>query len=340
MPSKTDSTKPRPPARPVRQGLYDPWFEHDACGVGFVVDIHGRRSNEILRNGLQILRNLDHRGASGAEVNTGDGAGVLLQMPHAFFAEAAKKARITLPAAGEYGCGIMFLPRNPAVRRRIEQVFEQIVQSEGQIFLGWRTVPVDNSSLGETAKACEPFMRQAFIGRSADVTDEIAFERKLYLIRKRAYSEIRTSTMPGAEFWYVTSLSSRTIVYKGMLLTTQLDKYFTELLNPAMETALALVHSRFSTNTFPSWDRAHPYRFVAHNGEINTLRGNLNWMHAREALFESEAFGEDMEKILPIINPNGSDSAMFDNTLELLVLAGRPLAHAMMMMIPEPWSGD
>jgi glutamate synthase (NADPH) large chain len=340
MPSTHDSTEPRPSARPARQGLYDPWFEHDACGVGFVVDMHGRRSNEILRNGLRILRNLDHRGASGAEVNTGDGAGVLLQMPHRFLAEAAKKARIALPGPGEYGCGIMFLPRNPAVRRRIEQVFEQIVQSEGQTFLGWRTVPVDNSSLGETARACEPFMRQAFIGRSADVTDEIAFERKLYLIRKRAYSEIRTSTMAGAEFWYVTSLSCRTIVYKGMLLTDQLDRYFPDLVNPAMETALALVHSRFSTNTFPSWDRAHPYRFIAHNGEINTLRGNLNWMHAREALFESEAFGEDMEKILPIINPNGSDSAMFDNTLELLVLAGRPLAHAMMMMIPEPWSGD
>jgi glutamate synthase (NADPH/NADH) large chain len=340
MPKHQDSTEPCLPARPARQGLYDPWFEHDACGVGFVVDMQGRKSNEILRNGLQILRNLDHRGASGAEINTGDGAGVLLQMPHKFFAEGAKKARIALPAAGEYGCGIIFLPRNPTVRRRIEQTFEQIVQSEGQTFLGWRTVPVDNSSLGETAKACEPFMRQAFIGRSADVADEMAFERKLYLIRKRAYSEIRTSTISGAEFWYVTSLSCRTIVYKGMLLTTQLDQYFPDLLNPAMETALALVHSRFSTNTFPSWDRAHPYRFVAHNGEINTLRGNLNWMHAREALFESEAFGEDMEKILPIINPNGSDSAMFDNTLELLVLAGRPLAHAMMMMIPEPWSGD
>ena len=340
MPSPKDSTKKRTPAVPGKQGLYDPWFEHDACGVGFIVDMHGRKSHEILQNGLQILRNLDHRGAAGAEPNTGDGAGVLLQMPHGFFVEAARKARISLPGAGEYGCGIIFLPRNPTVRRRIEQAFEQIVQSEGQTFLGWRTVPIDNSSLGDTAKACEPFMRQAFIGRSADVTDEITFERKLYLIRKRAYSEIRTSTIAGAESWYVASLSSRTIVYKGMLLTDQLDKYFPDLVNPAMETALALVHSRFSTNTFPSWDRAHPYRFVAHNGEINTLRGNLNWMHAREALFESEAFGEDMEKILPIINPNGSDSAMFDNTLELLVLAGRPLAHAMMMMIPEPWSGD
>ena len=328
------------PGRPAKQGLYDPWFEHDACGVGFVVDMKGRKSHRILQNALQVLTNLDHRGASGAEPNTGDGAGVLLQTPHKFFQEACKKARIALPGAGEYGCGLIFLPRNPSVRRRIEQKFEQIVQSEGQTFLGWRTVPTDNSSLGETAKSCEPFMRQAFVGRNPALADAMAFERKLYLIRKRAYSEIRTSTLAGAEFWYVASLSCKTIVYKGMLLTDQLGKYFPDLQNPAMETAMGLVHSRFSTNTFPSWDRAHPYRYVAHNGEINTLRGNINWMHAREALFESEVFGEDMKKILPIINPNGSDSAMFDNTLELLVLAGRPIAHAIMMMIPEPWSND
>ncbi len=342
--SSPASTSDRPltaqPGRPAKQGLYDPWFEHDACGVGFVVDMKGRQSHHILQQGLQILRNLDHRGAAGAEPNTGDGAGVLLQIPHAFFQEVCKKARITLPAAGEYGCGLLFMPRNATVRRKLEQRFEQIVQSEGQTFLGWRTVPTDNSSLGETAKASEPFMRQAFIGRNPALPDEMAFERKLYLIRKRGYSEIRTSTLGGAESWYVASLSCKTIVYKGMLLTDQLEKYFPDLLNPAMATALALVHSRFSTNTFPSWDRAHPYRYVAHNGEINTLRGNINWMHAREALFESEVFGEDMKKILPIINPNGSDSAMFDNTLELLVLAGRPLAHAVMMLIPEPWSGD
>ncbi len=328
------------PNRPAKQGLYDPWFEHDACGVGFVVDMHGRKSHQILLQGLQVLTNLDHRGASGAEPNTGDGAGVLLQMPHKFFQEAAKKARIVLPPPGHYGVGVIFLPRNPTVRRRVEEKFAQIVQSEGQIFLGWRTVPTDNSSLGETAKSCEPTMRQVFIGRSAELADDLAFERKLYLIRKRAYSEIRTSTMSGAEFWYVASLSCKTIVYKGMLLTDQLAKYFPDLQDPTMETALALVHSRFSTNTFPSWDRAHPYRYIAHNGEINTLRGNINWMHAREALFESEVFGDDIKKALPIVNPNGSDSAMFDNTLELLVLAGRPLAHAMMMMIPEPWSND
>jgi glutamate synthase (ferredoxin) len=324
--------------RPKKQGLYDPWFEHDACGVGFVVDMHGRKSHRIVEQGLQILRNLDHRGASGSEINTGDGAGILIQMPHAFFQDACKHSRITLPAPGEYGCGLVFLPRNPSVRRKVEERFEQVVQSEGQVFLGWRTVPTNSASLGDTARSCEPFMRQVFIGRGPDVTSDLAFERKLYVIRKRAYSDIRASTLAGAEYWYVASLSMRTLVYKGMLTTDQVDQYFPDLQHPLMDSALALVHSRFSTNTFPSWERAHPYRYLAHNGEINTLRGNINWMHARQALFDSDLFGDDISKILPIINPNGSDSSMFDNTLELLVLAGRPLAHAMMMMIPEPWS--
>ena len=324
--------------RPAKQGLYDPWFEHDACGVGFVVDMKGRKSHKILRDAIQVLVNLDHRGASGAEVNTGDGAGILIQMPHKFNLEVCKKARISLPELGHYGSGHVFMPRNPTMRRKLEELFGQIIQSEGQTLLGWRTVPTDNSSLGETAKSSEPFMRQVFIGRNPAITDDMAFERKLYVIRKRAYTEIRAATVGGGETWYLPSLSFKTIVYKGMLLTTQLDSYFTDLKNPSMETAIGLVHSRFSTNTFPSWDRAHPYRYVAHNGEINTLRGNINWMHARQARFASELFGEDMPKILPIINPNGSDSAMFDNTLELLVLAGRPISHAMMMMIPEPWS--
>ncbi|MFA5057464.1 MAG: glutamate synthase central domain-containing protein, partial [Opitutaceae bacterium] len=341
MNNRSDSTGaslPRWPGLPPKQGLYDPWFEHDACGVGFVVDMKGRPSHQILRQALQVLKNLDHRGASGSEPNTGDGAGVLMQMPHAFLKEVCKKARIALPESGKYGSGLVFLPRNITKRRRLEERFEQIIQSEGQTVLGWRTVPADNSSLGETAKSCEPSIRQIFIGRNPALTDDMAFERKLYIIRKRAHNEIRASTLDGAEFWYLCSLSYKTFVYKGMLLTTQLEEYFSDLQNPAMESALALVHSRFSTNTFPSWNRAHPYRYLAHNGEINTLRGNINWMHAREALFVSEAFGEDMSKVLPIIDPNGSDSAMFDNTLELLVLAGRSLPHAMMMMIPEPWS--
>jgi glutamate synthase (ferredoxin) len=307
--------------------------------VGFVVDVKGRKSHRILEQAIQVLRNLDHRGACGCEANTGDGAGVLIQMPHAYFQHIAKKDRLfSLPAPGEYASGLVFLPRNPTRRRRLVEVFEHIIQSEGQTLLGWRTVPVNNGSLGETARAGEPFIRQVFIARGPGVRDEAEFERKLYIIRKRAYSEIRTSTIDGAEYWYLCSLSHKTFVYKGMLLTEQLTQYFTDLEHPAMETALALVHSRFSTNTFPSWDRAHPYRYLAHNGEINTLRGNYNWMKAREALFASDLFGEDTPKILPIINPNGSDSAMLDNTLELLVLAGRSLPHAMMMLIPEPWS--
>ena len=341
MNSSTDNaheTRPQPTGLPKKQGLYDPWFEHDACGVGFVVDIKGRKSHKIVQDGLQVLRNLDHRGASGAEINTGDGAGILIQMPDAFFRDACKNSRFSLPPAGEYGCGLVFLPRNPTVRRKIEERFEQVVQSEGQIYLGWRTVPTNSASLGDTALSCEPFMRQVFIGRGPEVTDDATFERKLYIIRKRAYTDIRTSTLSGAESWYVASLSLKTLVYKGMLTTEQVDHYFPDLKHPLMDSAIALVHSRFSTNTFPSWERAHPYRYLAHNGEINTLRGNINWMHAREALFESELFGDDIKKILPIINPNGSDSSMFDNTLELLVLAGRPLSHAMMMMIPEPWS--
>jgi glutamate synthase domain-containing protein 2/glutamate synthase domain-containing protein 1/glutamate synthase domain-containing protein 3 len=333
------SRRRAPHLAPKKQGLYDPWFEHEACGVGFVVDVKGRKSHRILEQAIQVLRNLDHRGACGCEANTGDGAGVLIQMPHAYFQHVAKKDRLfSLPGPGEYASGLVFLPRNPTRRRRLVEVFEHIIQSEGQTVLGWRTVPVNNSSLGETARAGEPFIRQVFIGRGPAVRDETEFERKLYIIRKRAYSEIRTSTIDGAEYWYLCSLSHKTFVYKGMLLTEQLTKYFTDLEHPAIETALALVHSRFSTNTFPSWDRAHPYRYLAHNGEINTLRGNYNWMKAREALFDSELFGEDTPKILPVVNPNGSDSAMLDNTLELLVLAGRSLPHAMMMLIPEPWS--
>ena len=344
MTSKTiiDPTPSDPPmarsTRPQKQGLYDPQFERDACGFGFVADLKGRQSNQILRDAIQVLKNLDHRGACGCETNTGDGAGVLMQMPHAFLREAAREAHITLPEPGEYGCGLIFMPRNATQRRRIEGVFASVVQSEGQIYLGGRTVPTDNSMLGETARASEPFIRQVFIQRGPDTETTEEFERKLYVIRKRAYNEIRVSTMGGSDYWYVVSLSHKTLVYKGMLLTAQLDQYFPDLRNPSLETAIALVHSRFSTNTFPSWDRAHPYRYIAHNGEINTLRGNINWMRAREALLQSELFGADVEKLTPIVNVNGSDSSMFDNVLELMVLAGRSLPHAMMMMIPEPWS--
>jgi glutamate synthase (ferredoxin) len=322
---------------PPKQGLYDPWFEHDACGVGFVVNIKGRKSHEIVRQGLQVLLNLTHRGACGAEVNTGDGAGILLQMPDKFLRKAARQVGIQLPPFGQYGVGMIFLPPDPLQRRNCERLFEVIAAEEGQEVLGWRTVPTDNSMLGETARASEPYMRQVFLRRSPDLADDMAFERKLYVIRKRAVTEIRNSGLKGSHYWYSASLSYKTIVYKGMLMPDQLPRYYADLVDPDLESALALVHSRFSTNTFPSWERGHPYRYVAHNGEINTLRGNINWMHARQAMFQSELFGEDIKTILPIINTNGSDSAMFDNCLELLVLAGRSLPHAIMMMIPEPW---
>ena len=283
--------------------------------------------------------NLDHRGACGCEANTGDGAGILIQTPHDFLKLVSREAKVSLPSEGEYGVGMVFLPRAAAQRKECEKIFAEIVADEGQRLLGWRTVPTNNTSLGTTAKVGEPFVRQVFIGRNKKIANDLAFERKLYVIRKRAENAIRYSgKVEGGDFFYVSSLSYKTVVYKGMLLTEQLYQYYPDLGHPAMTSALALVHSRFSTNTFPSWNRAHPYRYMAHNGEINTLRGNINWMHARQAMFESELFGDDIKKILPIVSTDGSDSAMFDNCLELLVLAGRSLPHAMMMMIPEPWT--
>ena len=323
---------------PPKQGLYDPQFEHDACGVGFLVNIKGRKTHEMVRQALRILVNLNHRGACGCEANTGDGAGILLQMPHAFLQQACAEARLSLPSLGEYGVGMVFLPPDAGERGACEKIFESIIAEEGQRLLGWRTVPTNDSSLGQTAKASEPVMRQVFIGRNSKLADDMAFERKLYVIRKRAENAIRYGGLKGGDRFYVSSLSYKTIVYKGMLMPEQVDLFYPDLTNPAMETALALVHSRFSTNTFPSWERSHPYRYMAHNGEINTLRGNINWMRARQAMFESDLFGDDIKKLLPIINTDGSDSAMFDNCLELLVLAGRSLPHAVMMMIPEPWS--
>jgi len=329
-----------PPGLPPKQGLYDPAFEHDACGVGFVVNIKGKKSHQLVTDALQILVNLDHRGACGCEINTGDGAGILMQMPHEFFAKRAEKLNIKLPEAGQYGVGMMFMPPDKDERTNVIKLFEKLVKSEGQKVLGWREIPTDNSTLGATARAAEPFMMQVFVGRSAKVTDDLAFERKLYVIRKRAEHDIRYSgAVEGGQWFYVSSLSYRTLTYKGMLMPEQVAQYYPDLRNPEMTTALALVHSRFSTNTFPSWDRSHPYRFIAHNGEINTLRGNVNWMKARQSLFESELFGDDIKKILPVVNTDGSDSAMFDNVVELLTLSGRELPHVMMMMVPEPWEG-
>jgi len=322
---------------PAAQGLYDPQFEHDSCGVGFVVNVKGRKSHAIVRDAVTVLVNLRHRGACGCENNTGDGAGILVQMPHLFMQQACDEARIKLPEENQYGCGLVFLPPERTEREQCEAAFEAIVREEGQEFLGWRSVPTNNGSLGETARLGEPAIRQAFIGRDPKITDDLAFERKLYIIRRRAVNAIRYGGAEYAQWFYIPSLSHRTLVYKGMLMAEQLAPYFPELDDPLMRSALALVHSRFSTNTFPSWDRAHPYRYIAHNGEINTLRGNINWVHARQALFKSGLFGEDLKKVLPTICPDGSDSAMFDNCLEMLVLSGRSLPHAVMMMIPEPW---
>ncbi len=323
---------------PSKQGLYDPAFEHDACGVGFIVNIKGHKSHSIVSDALQILVNLDHRGACGCEPNTGDGAGILMQMPHDFLAEVTANLGFQLPAQGQYGLGMMFMPPDKTERESVKQAFAKIVADEGQTILGWRDIPTDNSSLGETAKKSEPFMMQVFIGRNPALTDDLAFERKLYVIRKVAEQRIRYSPfMVGGKWFYVSSLSARTAVYKGMLMPEQVAKYYPDLRNEKMTTALALVHSRFSTNTFPSWDRSHPYRFIAHNGEINTLRGNVNWMNAGQANFVSDVFGSDIKKLIPVINTDGSDSAMFDNCVELLTLSGRELPHVMMMMIPEPW---
>jgi len=319
---------------PPKQGLYDPQFEHDACGVGFVVNMKGVKSHEIVSQALTVLLNLDHRGACGCEPNTGDGAGILLQMPDRFLRKVCAPLGIELPEMSRYGAAMVFTSPHATERNSARHILEKIVAEEGLKIIGWRDVPTDNSPLGNTAKAGEPFVRQLFLALGAG-GDEQALSRKLYIVNQRATNEIRRAGVD--EYWYVASISTRTMVYKGMLMPVQVDQYFPDLRDPDMESALALVHSRFSTNTFPSWDRAHPYHFLAHNGEINTLRGNVNWMHARQSLFESPQFGDDMKKALPIINTNGSDSAMFDNCLELLVMAGRSLPHAVMMMVPEPW---
>ena len=325
------------PGMPPKQGLYDPQFEHDACGIGFVVHIQGEKTHAIVEQALTVLKNLDHRGACGCEENTGDGAGILLQVPHTFLAHTCAPSGLHLPATGQYGVGMVFLPPDDTHRHACEQHFEAIVREEGHDVLGWRDVPTDNSSLGATARSCEPTIRQIFIGRPAALQDDMAFERKLYVIRRRAENAIRYGDMPGGDYFYVPSLSYKTIIYKGMLTPWQVPMFYPDLADPRLETAIGVVHSRFSTNTFPSWERSHPYRYLIHNGEINTLRGNENWMHARQATLASELFGEDLPKLFPIIQEDGSDSAKFDNCLEFLGLGGRSLPHAMMMMIPEPW---
>ena len=334
---------PRPAgAMPRAEGLYDPRFEHDSCGVGFVVNIKGERSHKLVRQAFEVSVNLLHRGACGCEANTGDGAGMLLQLPHKFFRKAADAAGFELPEPESYGVGMVFLPRDAGERRQVEEAFGRVVGEEGQRLLGWRDVPTDSGHLGATARSGEPVMRQIFIGRGPaldDAPDAAArFERKLYVIRNRAAHEADRLQLRERDLFYVASLSSNTIVYKGMLIADQVERMFPDLADPDVESALALVHSRFSTNTFPSWPLAHPYRYCAHNGEINTLRGNINWMRAREVLCRSDLFGDDLQKLFPLMREGQSDTATFDNVLEFLALTGRPLAHAVLMMIPEPWS--
>lgn len=320
---------------PPKQGLYDPQFEHDSCGVGFVCNMRGEKSHRIVSQGLEILRRLAHRGATGADPKTGDGAGILLQLPHRFF---VKSVSFKLPEPGTYGSGLVFLPQKEKERAICVKALESAVTATGQKLLGWRDVPVTGSAIGETARAAQPVVRQIFIG--AVGVEGLAFERKLYVIRKIAENAVRNAELSEKKFFYLPSLSSRTFIYKGLLMPDQMEKFFPDLNDETMESAIALVHSRYSTNTFPTWDLAQPFRFLAHNGEINTLRGNINWMRAREALLKSDLFGDDVKHFSPVVVPGGSDSAALDNAFELLTLSGRSLAHAMLMLVPSAWENN
>jgi glutamate synthase (NADPH/NADH) large chain len=320
---------------PQKQGLYDPQFEKDNCGVGFVANIKGAKSHNIVEQGLKILVNLTHRGAVGADANTGDGAGILLQIPHNFFAKKAKELGYTLPAEGEYGVAMIFLPQEPNARNYCEGTCEKELAKEGLKLIGWRNVPIDEKACGLTASGTRPMVHQLFVEKGNLTTKQ--FERKLYIVRKQIENTIRNAQHTYTEAFYICSFSSSTIIYKGQLLAHQIPDFFPDLQDKDIESAIALVHQRYSTNTFPSWDRAQPFRFLAHNGEINTLRGNVNWMNAREGILKSDVLGDDIKKVFPIIEPAGSDSANLDNALELLVASGKSLAHAVCMLIPEAW---
>jgi glutamate synthase (NADPH) large chain len=329
-----------PEGLPDAHGLYDPRNEHDACGIGLYANIHNAKSHDVVAKGLRILKNLDHRGAVGADPKAGDGAGIMVQLPHDMFVSEAKKNGFELPAAGQYGVGQLFMPREPIYRQDIERIWWETAREEGLKVLGWRDMPVDSSVLGYSVKDTEPFHRQVFIGRGPTIKSEAHFERKLYVCRKVVSNRIQDVLGSKARTYYPVSVSCRTIVYKGLILGAELASYYLDLANPAVQSAFALVHQRFSTNTFPSWPLAHPYRFICHNGEINTVRGNYNWMAARQANMKSEVLGEDLEKLWPISYEGQSDTAIFDNALELLNMGGYSLPHAMMMMIPEAWAGN
>ena len=337
----TDHTACSVPGLPEPQGLYNPGNEHDACGMGFVANIKGEKSHDIILKGIQILINLTHRGACGCDPETGDGAGVLIQIPHRFFQRETAKLGFTLPAPGEYGVGMVFMPVERHERLVTEGLLERIVKEEGLTVLGWRDTPIEGTAIGRIARASQPYIQQIFVGHESAMTQD-EFERRLYILRKCFETAVAAEEeeLPNRGVFSVPSLSSRTIVYKGLLLAPQIPKFYVELSDPDVMSALCLVHQRFSTNTFPTWQLAHPFHYVAHNGEINTVRGNVNWMHARESILKSDLFGDDLKKLLPIIQPHGSDSACFDNALELLVQSGRSLPHAMAMLIPEAWDGN
>jgi glutamate synthase (NADPH/NADH) large chain len=330
----------RPAPLPKGPGLYDRRNDHDACGVGFIADLKGRASHGIVADGLQILENLTHRGAVGADPLVGDGAGMLFQIPHAFLSEECAALGFNLPDPGDYGVGFVFMPQDDKLRAHCEEIVERIIAAEGQMLLGWRDVPVDNSCLSqaENIRASEPVHRQVFVGRGPATQPGDAFERRLFILRKVISNVIHQESEGVDRGFYIVSLSCRTLVYKGMFLAYQLGAYYRDLHDPRFASAMALIHQRFSTNTFPSWKLAHPYRMVAHNGEINTLRGNVNWMAARQASVSSPAFGDEIEKLWPISYEGQSDTACFDNALEFLVQGGYELAHAAMTLIPEAWA--
>src|SRR5215475_8079924 len=325
---------------PQAQGLYDPALDKDSCGVGFIADIKGCKSHQIIEDALAILCNLEHRGAVGADPRAGDGAGILVQIPHKFFTKVADKLGFKLPKPGEYAVGQLFMPRDPDWRQINRDIYAKTIKRMGMTLIGWRDVPTNNSTLGESVKPTEPVHQQVFIGRGKKSMSEDEFERRLYILRKTVSSTIYERHERRLAGYYPVSFSCRTVVYKGMFLADQLGTYYPDLHDPDFESALALVHQRFSTNTFPTWSLAHPYRMIAHNGEINTLRGNLNWMAARQSSARSPRFGDDIAKLWPISYEGQSDTACFDNALEFLTQGGYSLAHAVMMMIPEAWAGN
>ncbi|MCU1334549.1 MAG: glutamate synthase large subunit [Bryobacterales bacterium] len=323
----------------VKQGLYDPRFEHDACGMGFVVNLNGEKSHETIRKGIEILINLTHRGACGCDPETGDGAGITIQIPHEFFARECSALGFSLSEPGTYGVGMMFLPVEPKQRLICEGIVERIAREEGLTVLGWRDTPVHADAIGRTARATQPYIEQVFLRGAPNMTQD-QLERKLYVVRRRAESDILETELSERDFFYVPSMSSRLIIYKGLLLAPQIDDFYKELRDPETRSSLCMVHQRFSTNTFPSWQLAHPYRYICHNGEINTVRGNVNWMNARESTLQSDLFGSDIAKVFPVIRPDLSDTGSLDNAVEFLTLGGRSLPHVMAMLIPEAWDAD